>query len=164
MNNPENLQIRKAAKEDCGLILHFIRALAKYEKLLHEVVASEDKLRKTLFGETPGAEVLIAEWQSQSAGFALYFYNYSTFLAQPGIYLEDLFVQPDFRGLGIGKRLLGHLAKLAVQQHCGRLDWSVLDWNEPSIQFYRQLGAVALDDWTQFRLQGKALTDMAARE
>lgn len=161
MNTKADLLIRPARKEDCGLILHFIRALAEYEKLLHAVVATKETLAETLFGEPAGAEVLIAEWRGEPAGFALYFHNYSTFLAQRGIYLEDLFVQPSHRGLGIGKRLLGRLAAIAVERNCGRLDWSVLDWNEPSIRFYQQLGAIPLDDWTQFRLQGKALNSVA---
>lgn len=161
MSEAEDLNIRPAGPEDCGTILHFIQALADYEKLLHEVVATEAGLEHTLFGERPGAEVLIAEWRGQPAGFALFFSNYSTFLGQSGIYLEDLFVHPQFRGHGIGKSLLQRLAALAVERNCGRLDWSVLDWNEPSIQFYRRLGAVALDEWTQFRLQGKPLTELA---
>lgn len=161
MTNPAQLQIRKAEPEDCPVILQFIRALARYEKLLHEVVASESALKETLFGEHPGAEVLIAEWSGQPAGFALFFPNYSTFLARPGIYLEDLFVYPEFRGRGIGKKLLCHLAQIAVARKCGRLDWSVLDWNEPAIRFYQGIGARAMDDWTQFRLAGESLSNLA---
>lgn len=164
MPTPENLTIRPAGRDDCALILEFIRALAEYEKLAHRVVATEARLDQTLFGARPGAEVVIAEWRGEPAGFALYFANYSTFLAQPGIYLEDLFVHPGFRGHGIGKALLAHLALLAVKRGCGRLDWSVLDWNQPTIAFYRGIGAVALDDWTQFRLEGQALRDMAGCE
>lgn len=153
--------IRPASIEDCGLILKFIQALADYEKLSHEVVANEDSLRATLFGDKPGAEVVIAHWENQPAGFALFFPNYSTFLGRPGIYLEDLFVFPDFRGRGLGKALLSHLAALVVERDGGRLDWSVLDWNQPSIDFYRSIGARPLDAWTQFRLQGEALEAMA---
>ena len=163
MTKLENLRIRQANPDDCPLILNFIKALAIYEKLLHEVVATEKALLQTLFGEPPGAEVLIAEWSGQAAGFALYFHNYSTFLAQPGIYLEDLFVHPEYRGHGIGKHLLSHLAAIAVSRKCGRLDWSVLNWNEPAIGFYRNIGARAMSDWTQFRLTGQALQSLAAK-
>lgn len=160
---PAVLNLRPALRADCPLILRFIQALADYENLSDRVVATEAKLDQTLFGDRPGAEVVIAEWKGEPAGFALYFSNYSTFLAQAGIYLEDLFVQPDFRGHGIGKALLIHLAKLAVERDCGRLDWSVLDWNAPTIAFYRSLDAVPLDDWTQFRLEGKALNKLAGQ-
>jgi len=161
-----SLNIRTATIDDCGLILEFISALAEYEKLQHEVVASEEALQVSLFGDRPGAEVLIAEWQGQPAGFALFFPNYSTFLARSGIYLEDLFVSREYRGLGIGMALLSRLAAEAVGRNGGRLDWSVLDWNEPAIRFYRRIGARGLTDWTQFRLDGddlKALADSAAR-
>lgn len=157
------LRIREAAVADVPLILRFIRGLGEYEKLLDCVVADEDKLTRTLFGERPYAEVLIAEWDGKPAGFALYFHNYSTFLAKPGIYLEDLFVEPAMRGLGIGKGLLVALAKIAVERDCGRLEWSVLDWNEPAIGFYKKLGAVPMDEWTVFRVTGEALTDLAAQ-
>jgi GNAT superfamily N-acetyltransferase len=143
------------------LILQFIVALADYEKLRHEVVATEEGLRSTLFGERIGAEVVIADWESRPAGFALFFPNYSTFLGLPGIYLEDLFVFPQYRGHGLGKALLSHLAALVVARKGGRLDWSVLDWNQPSIDFYHSIGARPLDEWTQFRLQGDALLAMA---
>ena len=161
MTGKDSLHVRAARQDDCGTILHFIRALAEYEKLLHAVVATEATLMRTLFGPHPGAEVLIAEWNGEAAGFALFFPNYSTFLARPGIYLEDLFVLPQFRGYGIGLGLLRRLAQLAVERDCGRLDWSVLDWNEPAIRFYRDIGARALDDWTQFRLEGASLRQMA---
>ncbi len=161
MSAPSPLRIRAAVAADSPLILTFIRALAQYEKLEHEVIATEDSLRHSLFGPQPGAEVVIAEWRGQAAGFALFFHNYSTFLARRGIYLEDLFVLPEFRGKGIGKNLLQYLAALAVKRQCGRLDWSVLDWNEPAIGFYRGIGARGLDDWTQFRLDGEALRTMA---
>jgi len=163
LTTPAEFEIRQATSEDCALILAFIRALAGYEKLLHEVTASEEDLRRTLFGERPFAEILIAEWSGQAAGFALFFHNYSTFLAKPGIYLEDLFVLPEFRGSGIGKALLRHLAGIAVERNCGRLEWSVLNWNEPAIGFYRSIGARAMDEWTQYRLTGQALQDMADR-
>lgn len=158
---PSSLHIRPATREDCSSILQFIKDLADYEQLLPEVVATEALLANTLFGEHRGAEVLIAEWHEEPAGFALFFSNYSTFLAQPGIYLEDLFVEPRFRGHGIGKSMLCYLANLAVSRNCGRLDWSVLDWNEDAIRFYRSLGAKAMDDWTQFRLEGSFLRAMA---
>jgi GNAT superfamily N-acetyltransferase len=151
------LHIRAAAEKDVPLILAFIRELADYERLLHEVVATEERLRSTLFGARPAAEVVIAEVDGAPAGFALFFQNYSTFLAQPGIYLEDLYVRPEARGRGIGRALLAHLARVAVERGCGRLEWWVLDWNESAIAFYRGLGAEAMDDWTVYRLAGDAL-------
>ncbi len=156
-----NLTIRPATIDDTALILHFIQQLAEYEKLRHEAVATEQDIRDTLFGERAYAEVLIAEYDQQPAGFALFFHNYSTFLGKPGIYLEDLFVNPDFRGKGIGKALLRHLARLATERNCGRLEWWVLDWNEPSIEFYKSLDAIAMDDWTVYRVTGKALEELA---
>ena len=153
--------IRSASVDDVPLILGFIRALASYEKLLPEVVATEESLRSTLFGGSPAAHVVIAEVHSRPAGFALYFFNYSTFLAKPGLYLEDLFVNPEFRRHGAGKALLLHLAQIANARGCGRLEWAVLDWNEPAKGFYRSLGAVQLDDWRVFRLTGAALTQYA---
>ncbi len=156
-----SLLIRNAVREDAALILRFIRALAVYEKLEDSVVADEDKIRQTLFGDKPYAEVLIAEWNGEPAGFALFFHNYSTFLAKPGIYLEDLFVDPAYRGKGIGRSLLSSLARIAVDRDCGRLEWSVLDWNAPAIGFYKKLGAVPMDEWTIFRVTGTALTDLA---
>ena len=154
---PMPCTIRSATAADVPLILALIRDLAVYEKLLHDVVATEDTLRRTLFGETPAALVVIAEVEGRPAGFALYFFNYSTFLARPGLYLEDLFVKPGFRGHGTGKALLLHLAKIANVRGCGRMEWSVLDWNEPAKGFYRKLGAVLLDDWRVMRLTGAAL-------
>lgn len=151
-----SLAIREADESDIPLILRFIRALADYEKLAHEVVATEEQLRATLF-ERRHAEVLIAEWDSRPAGFALFFHNYSTFLARPGIYLEDLFVDPEYRGRGIGKALLERLARLANQRGCGRVEWSVLDWNQPAIDFYKSLGAHPKDEWTVFQLAGPSL-------
>ena len=149
--------IRSATAADVPLILSFIRDLAIYEKLLPEVVATEETLRATLFGPTPAAHVVIAEVTEKPAGFALYFFNYSTFLAKPGLYLEDLFVKPEFRGAGAGKALLLHLARIANTRGCGRMEWSVLDWNEPAKGFYRKLGAVPLDYWRIMRLTGASL-------
>ena len=153
--------IRPATREDVPVILELIRGLAEYEKLAHECVATEARLAETLFGARPQAEVIIAMADGVPAGFALFFHNYSTFLARQGIYLEDLFVKPAFRGRGIGKRLLAHLAKLAVDRGCGRLEWSVLDWNQDAIRFYESLGAKAMDEWTVFRVTGDALTKLA---
>lgn len=152
-----SLLIRSAREQDVPVILDFIRQLAEYERLSHEVMATEESLRATLFGTRPYAEVLIAYWDGQPVGFALFFHNYSTFLAKPGIYLEDLFVNPSARGRGIGKALLTRLAELAHERQCGRVEWSVLDWNAPSIEFYRRMGARPLDEWTTFRLTGEAL-------
>ena len=166
MSTAGSLSIRPATADDVPLILSLIRELADYEKLSDQVSATEAALRETLFSERPGArpaaEVLVAHNDGEPAGFALFFPNYSTFLAKPGIYLEDLFVRPAFRGLGIGKALLASVAKLAVERDCGRFEWSVLDWNEPAIGFYRRLGARPLDDWTQFRLSGAELAALAA--
>ena len=153
--------VRPARPSDLSLILSFIRGLAEYERLLDECVATEDLLREHLFGARPYCEVVIAEDAEGPAGFALFFHNYSTFLAKPGIYLEDLFVLPERRGRGLGKALLAHLAKLAVERGCGRLEWSVLDWNEPSIGFYRSLGARLMDEWTICRVSGDALATLA---
>ncbi|HEV2093363.1 MAG TPA: GNAT family N-acetyltransferase [Rubrobacter sp.] len=156
------VHVREASEADVPLILSFVRELAEYEGLSHEVVATEEGLREGLFGERRYAQVLIAERDGLPAGFALFFHNFSTFLGKPGMYLEDLYVRPAFRGAGIGKKLLAHLAKLAVARGCGRLEWWVLDWNEPSIGFYRKLGAVPMDDWTVYRLTGGALDELAA--
>lgn len=150
-----------ARVEDVPVILDFIRQLAEYEKLAHEVAATEQTLRETLFSERPYAEVLIAYWEEAPVGFALFFHNYSTFLAKPGIYLEDLFVNPSARGKGIGKALLTRLAELANERGCGRVEWSVLNWNVPSIEFYRRMGARPQDEWTTFRLTGDALGQYA---
>ena len=155
-------RVREASEGDVPLILSLIRELAEYEKLSGEVVATEDGLRDSLFGERRYAEVLIAEHGGAPAGFALFFHNFSTFLSKPGIYLEDLYVKPEFRGAGIGKKLLVYLARLAKERDCGRLEWWVLDWNEPSIGFYERLGAVPMDDWTVYRVSGSALEDLAS--
>lgn len=160
-----SITIRQATVDDVPLILSFIRGLAEYEKLLDAVKATEDALRETLFGAKPAAEVLIAELIAEEGGtpvgFALFFENYSTFLAQRGIYLEDLFVTPEARGRGVGRLLLKRLAALALERGCGRLEWAVLDWNTPAIGFYKRMGAVAMDDWTVNRLTGPALERMA---
>jgi GNAT superfamily N-acetyltransferase len=153
--------IRLAERNDVRHILRFINELAEYEKLSHEVVATEVKLTETLFSGTPAAEVLIAEREGNPVGMALFFSNYSTFLAQPGIHLEDLYVQPDQRGSGVGKALITCLAQLAVERNCGRLEWMVLDWNEPARQFYRALGASAMDGWLTKRVSGDSLQAMA---
>lgn len=153
--------LRFATVDDIGLILDFIRKLADYEKLVDEVITDEDQLRQSLFGERRVAEVVIASHDGEPAGFALFFHNFSTFLGRPGIYLEDLFVIPALRGHGIGKILLSYLARLAVERGCGRLEWWVLDWNEPAIRFYERLGAQAMDDWTVYRVAGVALEDLA---
>jgi GNAT superfamily N-acetyltransferase len=155
------LEIRKATAADCAQILQFINDLAEFEKLSHEVQATEDALRDTLFSSNRGAEVLMAHWNKEPAGFALFFSTYSTFLARPGLYLEDLFVSPVYRSRGIGSALLKHLAGLAVERGCGRLEWSVLDWNERAIALYRRIGAKPMNDWTVQRLTGAALSEFA---
>lgn len=158
------LRIDRATVADVPLILAFIRELADYERALGDVEANEASLTKTLFGEKPQAEVVIGREGETPVGFALFFSNYSTWRAKHGIYLEDLFVRPEFRGKGYGAALLTHLAKLAVERDCGRLEWSVLDWNEPAIGFYKKLGAVPMSEWTVFRLTGDALKRVAAHD
>jgi GNAT superfamily N-acetyltransferase len=153
--------IRPATEADLGTIEELIRALAAYERLADEVVMETELLRKGLFGERPYAEVLIADVDDEPAGFALFFHNFSTFLGRPGIYLEDLFVKPEHRAKGIGRALLKRLAEIAVERDCGRLEWAVLDWNEPAIGFYKKLGARPNDDWTVFRLTGESLHNLA---
>ena len=155
------LSIRPAAAADLPLIAQFIRDLAEYEKLAHEVRFDEAKLGEKLFGPRPYAEVLIGELDGSPQGFALFFHNFSTFEGKPGIYLEDLFVRPEARGSGLGKALLAHLAKLCVERDCARLEWSVLDWNDPAIGFYKGLGARLMDEWTVMRVNGDALTRLA---
>jgi GNAT superfamily N-acetyltransferase len=155
------LRIARATEADIPLILELIRALAEYEKLADHVVATEERLRETLFGAQPAAEVLLAFWGEECAGFAVFFSTYSTFLAQRGMYLEDLYVKPHLRGNGIGLGLLKHLALIAIKRDCGRLEWEVLDWNEPAIGFYKKLGALPLSEWTKYRLTGKALQNLA---
>jgi GNAT superfamily N-acetyltransferase len=155
--------VRSASTEDVPLILSFINELAEYERLSHEVVATEEMLREHLFGERPVAEVLIAEHGGEAAGFALFFHTFSTFLGRPGIYLEDLYVRPEFRRAGIGRALLVHLASVARERGCGRLEWSVLDWNEAAIGFYRGIGASPVSGWTVYRVTGEALEGLAGR-
>jgi GNAT superfamily N-acetyltransferase len=157
------VKIRSATESDVPLILEFIRGLAEYERLSHKVVATEDHLRRTLFANPRFAEVVIASVGDKPVGFALFFHNYSTFLGQPGIYLEDLFVNPDARGHGVGKALLAHLSRLAKERGCGRVEWAVLDWNASAIDFYKRIGAQMLDDWRIFRITGKALDALAER-
>jgi len=155
------LRIRPGELDDVPLIAELIRGLARYEKLEHEVVMTEEKLTEGLFGERRYAETLIAENDGEPVGFALFFHNFSTFLAQPGIYLEDLFVVPEQRGRGVGRALLERLARVAVDRGCGRLEWAVLDWNRDAITFYERLGANANSDWTVYRLTGRPLRALA---
>ena len=154
------MTIRFATENDCALILHFIRDLAEYEKMADQVVASEELLREWIF-EKQKAEVLFVCEEGKELGFALFFHNFSTFLGRAGIYLEDLFVLPEYRGNGYGKALLKKLAQIAVERGCGRLEWSCLDWNSPSIDFYRALGAIPMDDWTTYRLTGETLKKLS---
>ena len=157
----ETCRIRPASEADVPQILQFIRELAEYEKLLHEVTATEAGLRQQLFGARPHAECVIAELGGKPAGFALFFHNFSTFLAKPGLYLEDLYVRPELRGKGVGRQLLAHLASLALRRGCGRFEWAVLDWNKPAIDFYRSIGAEMMETWKINRLTGKALEKLA---
>ena len=157
-----SISIRSATRADLGLIAQLIRDLAEYEKLAHEVRFDEAVLGQKLFGPRPYAEVVIGELDGEAQGFALFFHNFSTFEGRPGIYLEDLYVRQTARGSGLGKALLAHLAALAVERDCARLEWSVLDWNAPAIGFYRQLGARAMDEWTGMRLDGEALNALGA--
>jgi GNAT superfamily N-acetyltransferase len=153
--------IRPATERDVPIIRQMIEDLAVYEKLRDACVATDDQLRQTLFGPHPAAEVILAYEDGAPAGFALFFHNYSTFLAQRGLYLEDLFVKPAYRGHGVGRALLERLAAIAVERNCGRFEWSVLDWNEPAIGFYKKLGAVPMEEWTIFRVTGDALRRLA---
>ncbi len=155
------VKIRPAQPADAALILSFIRDLAEYEKLSHDVTASAADVRAKLFGDNPRVFCDIAEVNGEAAGFAVWFFNFSTFLGKHGLYLEDLFVRPKFRGAGVGKAMLAHLAKRAMAEGCGRLEWWVLDWNEPAIEFYKSLGAAPMSDWTVFRLTGDALERLA---
>ena len=157
------IEIRNAGAQDAPLILELIKGLAEYERLASAVVATEASVRDSLFGSKPDAEVIIAEVDGVAAGFALFFPNYSTFLAQRGLHLEDLFVFPVFRGLGIGTRLLVRLAAIAVERRCGRLEWAVLDWNTDAIGFYQSLDAMPMSEWTTFRVTGEALERLARR-
>ena len=158
------LSIRPATADDVPLIRALIAELAEYERLADAAVATDDGLRDQLFGAQPAAEVLIGEIDGEPAGFALFFHNFSTFLGKRGLYLEDLFVRPDFRGAGLGRHLMASLARIAVQRDCGRFEWSVLDWNAPAIRFYRTLGAAGMDEWTVQRLEGDALHALASHD
>ena len=158
------LTIRTATIEDAPLILHFVRELAIYEKAEHEVVATEADMRKVIFGQDSRVDALICENDGEPIGFAVYFFNFSTWLGKLGLFLEDLYVTPECRGLGAGKALLRHLAAIAVEKDCGRFEWNVLDWNEPSIKFYESLGAEPLKEWIGYRLTGPALQALAAGE
>lgn len=160
--NTAEFNLRLATIEDTELVLDFIKELAEYEHMSDQVVATPALLKDTIFVQKK-AEVIIAEHEGKPVGFALFFHNYSTFLGRPGIYLEDLYVKESMRGMGLGTRILTYLARLATERGCGRLEWACLDWNEPSIQFYKQMGSVPMDEWTVYRLQGEALQDMAAR-
>lgn len=161
---PDNICIRPARSGDGALILTLIRELAEYERLFHEVVASEESIDRWLFGERPAAEALIAEWDGAPTGFALFFHNFSTFVGKPGIYLEDLYVRPQWRGKGIGGALLREVARLADQRGCGRLEWAVLDWNDTAVGFYQSLGAKPMSDWTVFRLTEEGIRRLAQAE
>lgn len=154
--------IRFAEPDDVPLILRFIEGLADFERLSDECVATEEALRDTLFGEPRYAEVVLARYETIPVGFALFYHNYSTFLARPGLHLEDLFVHPEWRGRGFGRVMLAFLARLAVERGCGRVEWAVLDWNEDAVRFYRRLGAVAMDEWTTFRLTGEPLASLSS--
>lgn len=156
------ITIRPARPDDVRIILACIRGLAEYERLAHEVTATEEELRDSLFGARPQAEVLLAFDGAEAVGFALFFHNYSTFLARRGLYLEDLFVFPEYRGKGVGRALLARLARIAEERGCGRFEWSVLDWNADAIRFYRSLGAQPMSDWTVYRVTGEALHALAA--
>jgi GNAT superfamily N-acetyltransferase len=156
----QRIGIRPATPDDVPLIFHLIRELAEYEKLSHEATVTEEQLRSTLFGARPAAEVVIASADEVPVGFAVFFANYSTFLGLPGLYLEDLFVRPEARGRGVGRALVEYLARLTVDRGWGRLEWRVLDWNEPSIAFYKRLGAEPLSDWTVFRVTGSSLGEL----
>jgi GNAT superfamily N-acetyltransferase len=156
-----DFHIIEASASHVPVILGMIRELAEYERLTRQVSASEEKLHQTLFGPKPAAEVILAICDNAAVGFALFFPTYSTFLAQPGIYLEDLYVQPHMRGKGIGRALITHLARLGVERNCGRVEWEVLNWNEPSIRFYEKLGAVPMNEWTKYRLTGEDLKRVA---
>lgn len=156
----DKFTIRFAEEKDVKLILDFIKELADYEKLLHEVVATEEILMDSIFVRK-ACEVIIGEYDGEPVGFALFFHNFSTFLGRPGIYLEDLYIRPEMRGRGYGKTLLAFLAKLAKERNCGRFEWWCLDWNEPSINFYKSIGAIPMDEWTVYRVTGQALDDLA---
>ncbi len=161
MNSEANILVRPATPGDVGDVWRLIRGLAVYEKLEHLYTSTEEKLREALFGPRPLGEAVLATVEGEAAGAAVFYPTFSTFATRPGLYLEDIFVDPRFRGLGVGKRLMAHLAAVAVERGCYRIEWVALDWNEPAIGFYRKLGAKALDEWTSFRLSGEALEHMA---
>jgi GNAT superfamily N-acetyltransferase len=162
MSTPD-ITIRPVREEDIDLVLAFIRELAEYERLAHEVTATAPDIRAALFGARPYAEAVLGCIDGEACGFALYFHNFSTFVGKPGLYLEDLYVRPAARGRGLGSRMLAWLARLALQRGCGRFEWAVLDWNEPALKVYRALGARAADDWTLHRVTGEALVRLAAK-
>ncbi len=155
------IELRDAKKEDAELIVQYIKELAEFEQLSLECFANPDLVHKWLFGNNPKAHCIIAEWEGKPAGFALYFYNFSTFLTKPGIYIEDVFVRPDFRRKGIAKKIFKHLAKKALTEGCGRLEWWVLDWNKDAITFYESIGAIPMSEWTVQRVTGQALENLA---
>ena len=159
-----HIEIRPAVPQDVALILSFLHELATYEKLAHEVVATERDMHAALFGERPVVETVIATLDGEPVGYALFFPTFSTFLAKPGLYLEDLYVRPAARGFGVGRKLLEHLARITVERGWGRLEWSVLDWNAPSIAFYKKMGARPMDEWTVFRLTGDSLSRLARQK
>jgi GNAT superfamily N-acetyltransferase len=161
MSDPSSFAIRSAISTDVSVIFSLIQALAEYEGLSHAVMGSAERLEEHLFGSRPCVEAIVAQSSNQVIGFALFFSNYSTFLTQPGLYLEDLFVLPEYRGKGVGKALLSRLAQLAISRDCGRLEWSVLDWNEPAIEFYQRMGATVLPNWRICRVTGEAIAQMA---
>ncbi|MBU5483612.1 GNAT family N-acetyltransferase [Clostridium sp. MSJ-11] len=156
----KNFNIRFAKEEDTKLILNFINGLAEYEELSNEVVATEETLKESLFIRK-AAEVIIGEYEGIPVGFALFFHNFSTFIGKPGIYLEDLYIRPEMRGKGFGKKMLSFLGKLTIERDCGRLEWSCLDWNKPSIDFYKSMGSIPMDEWTVYRVTGDALEKLA---
>jgi GNAT superfamily N-acetyltransferase len=160
-NSEDRLRVVPATRSDVPVILALIKELAEYERLAHEVVATEAILTETLFGERPYAEVMLAFYENNPVGYALFFHSYSTFLGRPGLYLEDLYVRPSLRGKGIGKALLATLARIALDRKCGRLEWAVLNWNEPAIGFYKSLGAKPMDSWTVYRLTAEPLAQLA---
>ena len=161
MTRIDGFEIREAVVDDLPLILRFIKDLAEYERMRDDVITTEEILKHSIFGEGSNTSVLLAFYNDEPVGFAIYFYNFSSFLGKKGIYLEDLFVQPDARGKGFGKALLIRLAEIARDDDCGRLEWAVLDWNEPAIDFYKNLGAVQMDEWTVFRLNREAIEILA---
>jgi len=160
---PASFEIKPATLADVAVILQLIRELAEYERAPHDAIATEEGLREVLFGENPAAQVLLASEGEEAVGFAVYFFNFSTWLGRPGLYLEDLFVRPEARGKGYGRALLERLAEIAQARGCGRMEWAVLDWNEPAIQFYKKLGAKPMEEWTVFRLRREGIAALAER-